>query len=47
MKKNLYLVCFCPKGWHVPSDAEWTELTDYVSCQSGLSSNLAVRRAKF
>ncbi len=21
----------CPKGWHVPSDAEWTELTDYVS----------------
>lgn len=23
----------CPKGWHVPSDAEWTELTDYVSSQ--------------
>ena len=20
----------CPTGWHVPSDAEWTELTDYV-----------------
>jgi len=19
----------CPKGWHLPSDAEWTELTDY------------------
>ena len=24
----------CPVGWHVPSDAEWTELTDYVSTQS-------------
>ena len=24
----------CPDGWHVPSDAEWTELTNYVSCQS-------------
>ena len=20
----------CPAGWHVPSDAEWTQLTDYV-----------------
>ena len=24
----------CPNGWHVPSDAEWTQLTDYVSSQS-------------
>ncbi len=24
----------CPTGWHVPSDSEWTELTDYVSSQS-------------
>ena len=24
----------CPTGWHVPSDAEWTLLTDYVSSQS-------------
>ena len=24
----------CPNGWHVPSDAEWTQLTDYVSNQS-------------
>ena len=23
----------CPTGWHVPSDAEWTLLTDYVSSQ--------------
>lgn len=20
----------CPTGWHVPSDAEWTQLTDYL-----------------
>jgi uncharacterized protein (TIGR02145 family) len=20
----------CPKGWHIPSDAEWTTLTDFV-----------------
>jgi len=25
----------CPVGWHLPSDAEWTELTDFIS---GLSS---------
>ena len=24
----------CPTGWHVPSDAEWNQLTDYVSGQS-------------
>ena len=24
----------CPIGWHVPSDAEWTQLTDYVSSQN-------------
>ena len=24
----------CPNGWHVPSDAEWTELTNYVSSHS-------------
>ena len=23
----------CPTGWHVPSGAEWTQLTDYVSSQ--------------
>ena len=23
----------CPAGWHLPSDAEWTALTDYVSSQ--------------
>jgi uncharacterized protein (TIGR02145 family) len=20
----------CPRGWHVPTDAEWTKLTDYL-----------------
>ena len=24
----------CPAGWHVPSDAEWTQLTDYLSEES-------------
>lgn len=24
----------CPNGWHVPSYAEWKELTDYLSSQS-------------
>ena len=24
----------CPVGWHLPSDAEWTQLTDYVNSQS-------------
>ncbi len=24
----------CPTGWHVPSSAEWWQLTDYVSSQS-------------
>ena len=36
----------CPSGWHLPSDAEWTQLTDYVSSQSeytcsGNSNNIA------
>ena len=35
----------CPTGWHLPSDAEWTVLTDYVSSvseyQCGSSNNIA------
>lgn len=36
----------CPTGWHVPSDAEWTQLTNYVSSQdiyycSNTSANIA------
>lgn len=30
----------CPTGWHVPSDAEWTQLMDYVSNQSQYLCNL-------
>lgn len=22
--------CVCPEGWHLPSDAEWDELSDYL-----------------
>ncbi len=29
----------CPTGWHVPSDAEWTQLTNYVSSQSQYQCN--------
>jgi uncharacterized protein (TIGR02145 family) len=25
----------CPSGWHIPSDAEWTTLTDYVGGNAG------------
>ena len=25
----------CPAGWHVPSDAEWTALTDFVGSNAG------------
>ena len=36
----------CPAGWHLPSDAEWTQLTNYVSSVpayrcDGNSSNIA------
>ena len=35
----------CPNGWHMPSEAEWNELTDYLSSQtkyqSGGSANIA------
>ena len=29
----------CPTGWHLPSDTEWTQLTDYMSSQSEYSCN--------
>lgn len=34
----------CPEGWHIPSDAEWTTLTEYVGANyacGGNSSNTA------
>ena len=29
----------CPSGWHVPSNAEWTQLTSYVGSQSEYTCN--------
>jgi uncharacterized protein (TIGR02145 family) len=29
----------CPYGWHVPSDAEWTEMTDFVNSQTYFRCN--------
>ena len=29
----------CPKGWHLPTGAEWTTLRDYVSSQPGYLCN--------
>ena len=36
----------CPNGWHLPSDAEWTQLTDYLSSDilyqcGGATDNIA------
>jgi uncharacterized protein (TIGR02145 family) len=28
----------CPSGWHLPSDAEWSQLIDYVENDNGCSS---------
>lgn len=36
----------CPNGWHMPSDAEWTELTDYLSTKSEYQSGGAANIAK-
>jgi uncharacterized protein (TIGR02145 family) len=30
----------CPLGWHVPSDAEWTQLSNYISSQGFPNSNV-------
>jgi uncharacterized protein (TIGR02145 family) len=30
----------CPSGWHLPSDAEWTRLTDYVGGYSTAGTKL-------
>ncbi|MCL2206984.1 MAG: hypothetical protein FWB90_02690 [Fibromonadales bacterium] len=35
----------CPDGWHIPSDAEWTTLTNYVEIQ-GDCTNCAGTRLK-
>ena len=35
----------CPNGWHVPSDAEWTQLTDYVRSQTQYQCNNSIAKA--
>ncbi|MCL2283082.1 MAG: fibrobacter succinogenes major paralogous domain-containing protein, partial [Fibromonadales bacterium] len=30
----------CPAGWHIPSDAEWTALTDFVGGESTAGTKL-------
>ena len=30
----------CPAGWHLPSDADWTELTDYLGGESDAGGKL-------
>jgi uncharacterized protein (TIGR02145 family) len=32
----------CPTGWHLPSDAEWTELTDYLGGEGVAGGKLKV-----
>jgi len=32
----------CPEGWHLPTDAEWTALIDYVSSQTAYRCNNTV-----
>jgi len=33
----------CPSGWHIPSDADWTALTDYVGGASTAGTKLKSR----
>lgn len=33
-----------PKGWHVPSDGEWTELTDYLGGKSAAGLQMKSKR---
>lgn len=30
----------CPTGWHLPSNAEWTELIDYLGGENGTGGKL-------
>jgi uncharacterized protein (TIGR02145 family) len=33
----------CPSGWHIPSDAEWTALTNYVGGSSTAGTKLKAK----
>jgi len=36
----------CPTGWHVPSDAEWTQLQEYVGAHYACGTNSSTAIAK-
>ncbi|MGC9331421.1 MAG: fibrobacter succinogenes major paralogous domain-containing protein [Bacteroidales bacterium] len=43
LKKIIILILIqgvCPDGWHLPSDAEWTELTDSIGGITGGAGKL-------
>ncbi len=33
----------CPTGWHLPSDAEWTQLTNFVGGEDNASTKLKAK----
>ena len=35
----------CPKGWHLPTDVEWTQLTTFLGCLSLAASKLKANGA--
>jgi uncharacterized protein (TIGR02145 family) len=37
----------CPTGWHVPTDAEWTTLTDYLIANGHSGAEVSVLKANF
>ena len=34
--------CVCPAGWHLPSDAEWDQLAQFISSQKGPYEKISV-----
>jgi uncharacterized protein (TIGR02145 family) len=34
----------CPTGWHVPSDSEWTVLTDYMGGEAGAGDKMKANK---
>jgi len=36
----------CPSGWHIPSDADWNELINYVESSNGCRTTCAARYLK-
>ncbi|MDD4718725.1 MAG: FISUMP domain-containing protein [Bacilli bacterium] len=34
-EKDKVIQGLCPTGWHIPTDGEWTDLTDYVDSPAG------------